>query len=239
MKASDTFPSICVVAAALFAAYGARADATYDESTGWSGLSGTVTIPSGVTAPLADGDLADFANVTSVVFESSTSKISASGLSDPIVLNAALSGAGTFSVSSCSGGLQIRSDNSGLVSPGHFSIASTKVDVYRRYGLGGASTGAATVNQGTSSSYENYPIYFRGPEEGGSEGALNVEVKINYTYCLKIGAHPTTNELVVASEVLRQNSSTGGSTATINIPSDIRITTGKIGGASGKTHTWV
>ena len=90
MKASDTFPSICVVAAALFAAYGARADATYDESTGWSGLSGTVTIPSGVTAPLADGDLADFANVTSVVFESSTSKISASGLSDPIVLNAAL-----------------------------------------------------------------------------------------------------------------------------------------------------
>lgn len=85
--------------------------------------------------------------------------------SEPLALSAAVSGAGVFAATNA-GTITISADNSGLVSPGHFSFAATPVVVTDEHGLGGAESDAATfigdlpagnlLFAGTSTVFTNY-----------------------------------------------------------------------------------
>ena len=222
----------------LFAgiAISAAADGTYEGS--WAGLSGVVDIPSGVVAPVTDADLADFANVTSIVFADSTSGVSASGLAGKLVLNAALSGAGTFTVENCAAGFDIMSDNSGLDSPGRFVVTTTRIDVYSRYGLGDTGTGVSSVSPSSASGTST--IRFHGPNDGGSADALRFEAKIEYLGNLSIGAATETDELIVdaGASVRRTNKTTSSGEAKLTMASFARIVNGVAGNISGANHVW-
>ena len=222
----------------LFAgiALSAAADGTYDGS--WSGLSGIVEIPAGVVAPVTDADLADFANVTSIVFAASTSGISASGLTGKLVLNAALSGAGTFTVENCAAGFDIKSDNSGLDSPGRFVVTTTRIDVYSRYGLGDSGTGVSSVSPSSASGTST--IRFHGPNDGGSADALRFEAKFEYLGNLSIGAASATDELIfdAGASARRTNATTSSGSASLTMASFARIVNGIAGNKGSTTHAW-
>lgn len=202
-------------------AFSAFADGTYDGS--WIGLSGKVTIPAGVSAPVTATELADFANVTEIVFADAEGAVTASGLTAELVLNAELSGEGAFAASGCTK-VTINSNNKAFA--GRFAFNNTPVYVSKRYGLGSAAEGDGNCTITTESSGSEMSIVFTGTGDD-----LRLENDIKATNLLKISPESTTDILIVNANLTQQSKNQN-----INFANKVRMEGGTLGNAANMTH---
>ena len=107
----------------------------------WAGKTGSVTIPSGTTATVADGDVSTVAALTAIEIESGAT-LSFVNTANRCTLVAALSGDGTLNTGDGSP-VTFAGDNRGFT--GEMRFTNSKIVVTSRYGLGSATdAGGAT-----------------------------------------------------------------------------------------------
>ena len=145
------------------------------EWTGWH--EGDVVVPKGAEVVVTAADLPIISNVTSLTL-GNNSRVLFSGLG-PMDLNFPVSGNGTVSFASMDE-VVIFSDNSGLVSPGHFEFARTHVCVSNRFGLGSSAT-AACMFYTDAGSANAKRLRFKGP-------AATNDVAVVFDHGMSFGA---------------------------------------------------
>lgn len=205
-------------------AFSVFADGTYEGS--WIGLSGKVTIPAGVSAPVTATELADFANVTEIVFADAEGAVTASGLTAELVLNATLSGAGAFTATGCTK-VTINSNNKAFA--GRFAFNNTPVYVSKRYGLGSAAEGdgkCVLATEAPASGTSKMDIVFTGTGDD-----LRLENDITATNPLKISPESTTDILIINANLTQQSKNQN-----INFANKVRMEGGTLGNAADATH---
>lgn len=165
------------VAVCAVAAFSLSADTVEYGTLPAADASGTITLTESVKVE-SDADVSALEAANALTIPEGVTLLYASG--KPLALSARVSGAGVFEATNAAATITISADNSGLVSPGHFSFASTTpVVVTDEHGLGGAESGAAEFIgnlpkgnlsfSGASSVFTNYaPIVIRKPSGEGS-----------------------------------------------------------------------
>ena len=106
--------------------------------SGWPDGGGDVTVDADLTVYVSDDDVAKVSALSSLVIMNG-SRVICTNSTVPLVLNANVSGYGTFECVD-SAGLVLNGDNSSLKSPGTFYFTNTSVIVSNRYGLGSVDT---------------------------------------------------------------------------------------------------
>ena len=193
----------------------------------WGGWhAGDVVVPKMVEVVVTAEDLPVISNVTSLALGNS-SKVSFSGLG-PMDLDFPISGKGTVSFASMDE-VVIFSDNSALVSPGHFEFTNTHVCVSNRYGLGSSATGSCMfyTTAGTANAKK---LRFKGP-------ASTNDVAIVFDHGMKFGADDASIPLFVQNADIDQTdgSFTGSSSDNIFTPLSSLVFTARIGLSSVST----
>ena len=167
-------------------AFSVFADGTYEGS--WIGLSGKVTIPAGVTAPVTATELADFANVTEIAFADAEGAVTASGLTAELVLNATLSGAGAFTATGCT---KVKFAGDSRNFDGVIAVTNTPVEVTCRYGLGSGGTKCDFYNDATA---ERAVLF----SSTGADCVLDAPVHVTGKY--RFGPADTADTLVISND---------------------------------------
>lgn len=164
--------AVCAVAA-----FSLSADTVEYGTLPAADASGTITLTESVKVE-SDADVSALEAANALTIPEGVTLLYASG--KPLALSARVSGAGVFEATNAAATITISADNSDLVSPGHFSFASTThVVVTDEHGLGGAESGAAEFIgnlpkgnlsfSGASSVFTNYaPIVIRKQSGEGS-----------------------------------------------------------------------
>ena len=217
----------CLVS--VIASVAAHADGMYQGS--WIGLSGEVTIPATYSeAPVTAAEIADFANVTKIIFENADTVVAANGLTEEVVLNAELSGPGTFSATGCSK-VSINSNNKAFV--GKFAFNNTLVSVAKRYGLGSAADGdgkCTVTTEAPTSGSSRMRIVFTGTGDD-----LRLENGIVATRELELSAESTDEPLVVAADISETVAS-----KTITFGNKVKLIAGTVSDtATGTAHLYL
>ncbi len=145
------------------------------EWEGWH--AGDVVVPKMTEVVVTAADLPVISNVTSLTL-GNNSRVLFPSLGS-IDINFPVSGKGTVSFASMDE-VVIFSDNSALVSPGHFEFTNTHVCVSNRFGLGSAATGPCMFYTAVGSA-NGKRLRFRGP-------ASTNDVAVVFDHCMTFGS---------------------------------------------------